>query len=620
MRRLLLILLLISFRSLGQTLESDRLALVAMYNGFSGAAYPELANWVVPGGIGDSPCGWYGVTCEGNRVTKLDLKYLGIQGSLAPEVGNLTALTTLDLSGLGGELGAWTGELPATVGNLTNLEYLHLSENRFGIANMGVIGNLTKLKSLALTPMGPIPSQFANLVNLERLYLGADEAMGIGDESPFPLFLTTLPKLKELYLIQQVEGALPPEIGNLSNLEVLVLDRNFSMDPQLPAQIGSLSKLRRLRIAQHDTFSDLGPIPFDLRNFPDLEELEIQGFRFSGTIPADFWNLTKLQKLTIGGTKFSGPIPATISSFPDLTELRLVDNAFSGPLPNLLNIPVLGIVDLRFNAFTFAGMESNISRLDLYSPQALIDAYLEGPLCVGCIASHMRVTTAGGTVANNTYKLFKNNVLLSTQVGNDLIPLDGEGIYRAEVTNSIATGLTLVTKTFTSIKLPVILVSFEGKSENNQTKLTWKTAEETNNKGFEIERSADARTFEKIGFVDGSGDTKENQSYHFTDLSPLAISYYRLKQLDYDGKFEYSKIIRVKGDQVVFKIYPNPAQDNLMVSGIDGEQDLHFLNSAGRVVMATKVTTGKPVSIRSLKPGLYTIKVGSEGGKVLINR
>ncbi|PSL25142.1 T9SS type A sorting domain-containing protein [Dyadobacter jiangsuensis] len=615
MRKLLLALLFISFKSFGQTLENDRLALVALYNGFAGANYPELSNWAVPGNTGDSPCGWYGVTCEGGRVTKLVLKELLLEGELVSDVGNLTALTTLDLSKTGTWMGNLTGNLPVELGNLTNLEYLYIADQAFEKTSLGVIGNLTKLKGLSLTPTGEVPANFTNLVDLETLYLGSGDPMGGFSDFSFPSFLSVLPKLKELYFQGWVKGEFPAAIGSFSNLEVLELNANGFMNA-LPQQLGNLSKLKRLYISRYD---GLGDFTF-LSNLLNLEELELHDSYFAGRLPEGIGNLTKLNKIVINSANFDGVIPSGISSLPNLTVLNLTYNAFNGPIPDLSNIPVSGLVNLSNNAFTFAGMETNITRLDQYSPQAQIDAYLEGPLCVGCIASHMRVTTAGGTVANNTYQLFKNNVLILTQVGNALLPLDGEGIYRVEVTNSIVTGLKLMTRTYTTIKLPVILVSFEGKSENNQTKLTWKTAEETNNKGFEIERSADARTFEKIGFVDGSGDTKENQSYHFTDLSPLAISYYRLKQLDYDGKFEYSKIIRVKGDQVVFKIYPNPAQDNLMVSGIDGEQDLHFLNSAGRVVMATKVTTGKPVSIRSLKPGLYTIKVGSEGGKVLINR
>ncbi|SDG09049.1 Por secretion system C-terminal sorting domain-containing protein [Dyadobacter soli] len=616
MRKLLLLLLLVSLKSFGQTLETDRLALVAIYNGISGPNnHPEFENWVVPGNTGDSPCGWNGVTCESGRVTKLNLRHSGIRGTLAPEVGNLTALTTLDLTGVGAELGAWAGELPATIGNLTNLEYLYLSENRFGTANMGVIGNLTKLKGLSLTPLGPIPSQLANLVNLETLYLGADEALGGGIPSEFPVFLTTLPKLKELYLIQQVTGTLPAEIGNLSNLEVLVLDRNFSMDAHLPTGIGNLSNLTRLKISQLNSISDLGPIPFDLENFPDLEELEISGSPYSGALPADLWNLTKLQKLKIGSTNMNGPVPAAISNLPNLTHLDLAGNAFSGPLPSLSNIPVSGFVDLQFNAFTFAGLEENISKLDLYVVQAKIPVYAQ--FVSGGAKLYAQV---GGTLANNTYKWFKNNVLFATNIGDSTLTVTEEAAYRVEVTNSVVTGLTLSSNGYSYVKLPVTLVSFNGKSVNNQTKLAWKTTSETSNKGFEIERSADARTFEKIGFVDGSGDTKENQFYHFTDLNPLATGYYRLKQLDYDGKFEHSKVIVVRAGEGIVKMYPNPAQTELTVEGAAENEPVSVFTSAGRPVVTGAKLSGGKFDVTDLKEGIYTIKIGDVAKKLLIKR
>ncbi|SEJ86731.1 Por secretion system C-terminal sorting domain-containing protein, partial [Dyadobacter sp. SG02] len=287
---------------------------------------------------------------------------------------------------------------------------------------------------------------------------------------------------------------------------------------------------------------------------------------------------------------------------------------------NILGIPVSADVRINNNAFNFSGMETNISRLDSYAPQALIKAYLGGPLCIYCIASDMSVWTAGGTKAKNTYKLYKNNVLIQTLVGKDILTLDGEASYYAEVTNSDVPGLTLRTQTFVTIKLPVTLITFEGQSENNQTKLTWKTAAETNNKGFEIERSADAGTFEKIGFVDGNGDSKEVNTYHYTDLNPFATTYYRLKQLDYDGKSEYSKIIRVKASNVVLKVYPNPAQEYLIVSGISQKQSLSIIDQNGRVVLKGLVAEKEQFNIGGLSAGRYIVNVGGAQSILLIHR
>ncbi|MGG7662744.1 T9SS type A sorting domain-containing protein [Dyadobacter sp. BHUBP1] len=610
MRKLLLVLLLVSFRSFGQTLENDRLSLVALYNGFAGANYPELSDWVIPGNTGDSPCGWYGVTCEGGRVTKLVLKELLLEGQLVSEVGNLTALTTLDLSKTGMWMGNLTGNLPVELGNLTNLEYLYIADQAFGSTSLAVIGNLTKLKGLSLTPTGEIPANFTNLVNLETLYLGSGDPMGGFSDFSFPSFLSVLPKLKELYLQGWVKGEFPAAIGSFSNLEVLELNTN-GFPNAIPQQLGNLSKLKRLYISRYE---GLGDFTF-LSNLLNLEELELHDSYFAGKLPTGIGNLTKLNKIIINNASFDGGIPPDISGLSNLTVLNLKYNAFSGPIPDLSHIPASGLVDLSNNAFTFEGMESNFTSLDQYSPQEKIVISAQ-PVPGGALLT----VHAGGTSSNNTYKWYRDNVLFTTIVGNNSLTVTDVSTYRVEVTNSVMTGLTLVSFNYRNVQLPVALVSFEGKSENNQTKLTWKTASETNNKGFEIERSADARRFEKIGFVDGSGDTKEKQFYHFTDLNPLVTGYYRLKQLDYGGKFEYSKVIAVKAGTGTLKMYPNPAQTELTVEGAaENELVSVFTPTGGLVIAGAKLTAGK-LDVKDLKEGIYTIKIGDVAKKLLIKR
>ncbi len=108
--------------------------------------------------------------------------------------------------------------------------------------------------------------------------------------------------------------------------------------------------------------------------------------------------------------------------------------------------------------------------------------------------------------------------------------------------------------------LPVTFKSFDGVMQNGQSLLKWTTTNEVNNKGFDVERSADGQVFNPIGFVAGQNNTGDN-SYHFTDVKPLnGVNYYRLKQIDNDGKFAYSSIIQLKNEitEFVWNIYPNP--------------------------------------------------------------
>jgi hypothetical protein len=78
--------------------------------------------------------------------------------------------------------------------------------------------------------------------------------------------------------------------------------------------------------------------------------------------------------------------------------------------------------------------------------------------------------------------------------------------------------------------------------------LSWQTATEKNNAGFDIERSTDSTAFSKIGRVKGNGTTTQSHSYTFTDKTASGTVYYRLKQTDYDGSATYSSTVEVKGE------------------------------------------------------------------------
>ncbi|MFC2119735.1 T9SS type A sorting domain-containing protein [Bacteroidota bacterium] len=118
--------------------------------------------------------------------------------------------------------------------------------------------------------------------------------------------------------------------------------------------------------------------------------------------------------------------------------------------------------------------------------------------------------------------------------------------------------------TDTTGTVPVELLSFSASIAANVVTLNWSTATELNNHGFEIERSSEKRTWRTIGFKEGKGTTSETQQYSYSDkLSDIASSklYYRLKQIDFEGSFEYSDIVEVEITPSVFSLsqnYPNP--------------------------------------------------------------
>lgn len=123
----------------------------------------------------------------------------------------------------------------------------------------------------------------------------------------------------------------------------------------------------------------------------------------------------------------------------------------------------------------------------------------------------------------------------------------------------------------TNTVLPVELVYFRAfyDEEESYNTLEWETASESNNEGFLVQASTDGREFVTIGNVAGAGTTSKAQRYAFYDENPSPITYYRLKQMDHDGAFEFTMIFaverKVKEEMGVSNIFPNPASEYIFV-------------------------------------------------------
>jgi len=156
------------------------------------------------------------------------------------------------------------------------------------------------------------------------------------------------------------------------------------------------------------------------------------------------------------------------------------------------------------------------------------------------------------------------------QLGNgNILTTNGAGVHELDGTTGalLRTVVSGVSARFISEYdlsiVPVELTAFTASVVSNAVVLSWSTATETNNSGFDIERSEDNINFARIGFVPGSGTTSETRSYSYTDdLVSGGTYYYRLKQIDYDGSFTYSDVVEVDiGLPIRFTLeqnYPNP--------------------------------------------------------------
>lgn len=146
-----------------------------------------------------------------------------------------------------------------------------------------------------------------------------------------------------------------------------------------------------------------------------------------------------------------------------------------------------------------------------------------------------------------------------------------------------------------SSSLPVQLLSFKGYNSDKDIILEWTTASELENEKFEIERSTDAYNFNKIGTEDGRGTTNEQSDYRHVDERPNnGSNYYRLKQVDFDGSYEYSEIVKVDHFSLADRpiVYPNPFSDNLTLQfpeKISGSVFIELYTLAGDQIANTSV-------------------------------
>jgi hypothetical protein len=166
------------------------------------------------------------------------------------------------------------------------------------------------------------------------------------------------------------------------------------------------------------------------------------------------------------------------------------------------------------------------------------------------------------------------------------------GVYTITVQGNGPNGTPVHRRTITlDVIVPVELTSFSAASDKNDVILTWNTATEVNNQGFEIQRKTSGE-YERIAFVEGRGTTTEVQNYLFRDKNLLSGSYtYRLKQTDYDGSFAYSDEVEIDIDQPsVFYLgqnYPNPFNPSTNIKysiPADGNVSLKVYDLLGKEV------------------------------------
>jgi hypothetical protein len=206
---------------------------------------------------------------------------------------------------------------------------------------------------------------------------------------------------------------------------------------------------------------------------------------------------------------------------------------------------------------------------------------------------------------------------------------DGDFVIAWESYGQDGSGWGVYAQRYAAAVLPVELTTFTGTAQDNQTNLLeWQTATEENNFGFEVERSTDGKVWKTLDFVQGHGTTVEVQEYTYTDETPLlGNNYYRLKQVDFDEKFEYSNIVLLNYQSSTanpaLQIYPNPAMDYLVIKTTNDltTDIIQIFNVFGQEVKTFRMKeSNNQYSIADLAAGTYFVKVGTEVQRIIVSK
>ena len=339
--------------------NSDREALVAIYNATNGSYWLRKHNW-----LSDKPIRlWEGVdTDHNNRVTELYLSGNRLSRKIPWEpLTQLTELSNLILNG-----NQLIGSIPPELGRLTNLVDIRLHDNRLS---------------------GSIPSELGSLTNLETLYLHGNQLTG-----SIPPELSSLAELQILDLDgNQLSGSIPSELGSLTNLESLDLEGNQLTGPIPWEHLIKLANLTGLELNENQLS---GSIPSELGSLTNLEVLHLTGNQLTGSIPSELGSLTNLESLYLGNNQLTGSIPSELGSLTNLEYLHLEENQMSGSIPPELG-NLTNLIELRLHSNQLSGSIpselDNLTNLETF--------YLHGNRLNGCVPRSL--TSASFSVMND---------------------------------------------------------------------------------------------------------------------------------------------------------------------------------------------------------------------------
>ena len=355
--------------------------------------------------------------------------------------------------------------------------------------------------------------------------------------------------------------------------------------------------------------------------------------------------------LTTATNRLSMASAGTVSGFSDGSFIN-GPMTYNSITTATVTFPVGKDAELHRVDLTVNGTSSNYTTEYIHSSATALGYTLPGTLDKVSAIGYWIITRAvGGSVTSASARLYYNGNDFVTDAPNLRVAKDngaGTWVDLGGTGSGSPTGNILSSTSFTTFSafslannlgglnpLPIELVDFKAELINQEVRLSWVTGSELNNDFFTVERSESGETFSSIGQVNGNGTINQKSEYSLTDRSPLyGTSYYRLKQTDFDGKFTYSKVIKVENAEVkgYFKIYPNPVVDNKFnfeLTGIEPGIEVPFkiVNAQGASVFEALYKADQSgriktaVELTPVSSGFYIAIVNAASGlrkKILI--
>jgi hypothetical protein len=247
------------------------------------------------------------------------------------------------------------------------------------------------------------------------------------------------------------------------------------------------------------------------------------------------------------------------------------------------------------------------------------------------------ITKAGETTWSYSLKDSIGNIAasgLSVSSIENISGLSAKNYTLTIINNYLATETKTVAIKANPQILPVSLINFSASAESQNVRIEWSTASEINSDYFLVERSSNGEKFTSVGAVKASGNSSQNNYYNLTDDHPLSKhSYYRLKQVDFNGDVWYSKVEAVDFEnEILISIFPNPASEilNINISGRKNQESLIIIRDAlgkecySMTLMPESDYKAIQISLQyKFSKGIYSIQVISAGNiteqKIIIN-